>query len=519
MRRSYLWLPLLVLASCGPRQPELVLGRRAVPIVGGDYDTNPAHAAVVAIMDNYGLCTGTLISPEVVLTAAHCAQSAVSRYTVYFGSSVYNSTSRAVAEKLIHPQYDADNIVNDIALLRLVGKAPAYVSPIANLPERLGISPLDQGADLEFVGFGEDERGNSMVKLTVHNQLDWICTSAGGCSVGPGYYAAANTICQDQSPGGPCSGDSGGPAFIVREGREYVAGITSYGDEDCRYYGCSTKVDEFEQFIVGFVGGELGAPCSADDMCNSGHCTDGVCCESECSGECRGCNVGGQWGHCVPLPDGAACPDGNLCNGDETCQQGQCQPGQPLDCHVANRCVTDSCDPQQGCVYTPLADGTPCPNGNVCDGQESCRDGVCQYGEALDCDDHNPCTEDSCDPASGCHYPPRPDGSDCGGGACGPATCLGGYCLPQDESLCDDGDPCTADSCDPASGCDNRTLPDGYACGQCLMCRAGQCVEAPDCSAGGCGCGTDPTGPGYGLEALLLLLLLAAMSLPGRRRE
>jgi subtilisin family serine protease len=80
---------------------------------------------------------------------------------------------------------------------------------------------------------------------------------------------------------------------------------------------------------------------------------------------------------------GLACDDGNPCNGVETLVPGS------------------------GCVAgTPLPDGTPCADGNVCNGKEMCSGGACTATAPLVCNDGNPCTQDLCDPASGCRFPP-----------------------------------------------------------------------------------------------------------------
>lgn len=115
----------------------------------------------------------------------------------------------------------------------------------------------------------------------------------------------------------------------------------------------------------------------------------------------------------------ADCDDGSVCNGQERCVNGACQPGTPLVCDDGNPCTENSCDPVGGCQHAPVAAGTSCDDGNVCNGQETCDgNGTCQPGTPLVCDDGNPCTANACDPATGCHFPNV---------VCiAPATCGGG---------------------------------------------------------------------------------------------
>lgn len=88
-----------------------------------------------------------------------------------------------------------------------------------------------------------------------------------------------------------------------------------------------------------------------DGQGNACECA-GVVCEvrNECeeSATCNAIN-----GACVytPRANGTSCEDGDLCNGGETCQQGQCTSGQVPSCDDGNTCTTDSCDSQLGCVH------------------------------------------------------------------------------------------------------------------------------------------------------------------------
>ncbi len=70
-----------------------------------------------------------------------------------------------------------------------------------------------------------------------------------------------------------------------------------------------------------------------------------------------------------------------------------------------------------------------CNDNNVCNGVETCQGGTCQTGSALNCGDGDPCTADSCNPATGCQNPDN------------------GLCDCSSDVDCDDGDSCTSDSC------------------------------------------------------------------------
>lgn len=484
--RAVIVVLLLGPLSCSPGG-GLDLGVHHFPIINGSPDFE--HDGVVAIRFGDYLCSGTLISHDVILTAGHCAYGyQASDFTVFFGTNVDSGTARSVSEVRVHPQYDQYNIVNDLALLRLSSAPPSGVEPISFLPHSLGIGNSDVNHDLEYVGFGQTETGSVGIRLTIDHSLDWVCTSPGGCTVGPGYGASPYTICSSQDTGGTCHGDSGGPAFVMRNGKEYVAGVTSYGDQYCQYFGCSTKVDEFESFIVDFIGGTDGTPCSDSNACLSGICSDGVCCHTNCADPCMTCALPGSEGVCMPSADGSSCSDGNLCNGEEICSGQICTPGQALDCDDSNVCTMDGCEPEIGCLHEPAADGASCSDSDVCNGQETCSAGNCVPGKPLVCSDGNDCTSDSCDPVSGCVSAPLADGTTCGGGQCGSASCHDGACLPDDDSVCDDGDPCTMDSCSVQAGCLHDVSPDGTVCGGCKTCFNGLCIADGECELVGAGC-------------------------------
>lgn len=470
-----------LLAGCGGERDVAFAGH---PIINGSPDTSEAHMGVVGLFFGGGACTGTLIARDVVLTAGHCVYGQrASSYTVTFGYDMNDPDhTRGVQETWVHPGYSNSSIANDIALLRLSSGAPAGIAPIPHLPASLEVTQADVGTPLEFVGFGRTETGSSGVKLHATNALNWVCTSSGGCSISGGW-ANQNTLCQDQNPSGICFGDSGGPALIERNGIQYVAGVASYVANDwCSGYGCHTKVDAYDADIGDFVGGVAGAFCSGGWQCLSGHCVDGVCCRTECPGVCASCNLPGAAGTCTTVSDGTPCPDADACDGRKTCQGGQCVTGAPPDCDDANVCTADGCDPATGCVHDPVADGLSCSDGDVCNGRETCSAGMCRPGSPLDCDDDNPCTGDACDPVAGCSHETLADGTACGGGPCGPASCRAGRCQLDDPAFCEDEDPCTDNSCDPELGClynptpDGTPCPDGNPCNGEELCSAGLCL-------------------------------------------
>lgn len=113
------------------------------------------------------------------------------------------------------------------------------------------------------------------------------------------------------------------------------------------------------------------------------------------------------------------CNDFDVCTGIETCEEGACAPGTPLEVDDANPCTSDSCDPVGGVQHTPVANGTSCTNSNACDGLETCQSGACTAGTAPLLDDGNPCTADACHPLTGVSHTVLPFGTSC-----------------------DDGDPC-----------------------------------------------------------------------------
>jgi hypothetical protein len=380
---------ILALASCGP-QPAGDLHQARSPIMGGYPDTRPGHQAVAYLVFedllSRAYCTGTLITRRVVLTAAHCCEviAPATRVSVGFGNTVDTAEWVPISGYVIHPLYgEIDRNDNDVCLILLGRNPPVGIEPIPHLPHDLGLTPNDIGEDLEFVGYGADESDRTGVRRSMFNQLDHLCTEKLGCFFGPEqFYGSYATLCHDQDPGAQCPGDSGGPAMIVRDGREYVAGVASYMAGMCpdSVFACSAKVDEYQDFIDQYVQEGQGMLCTSDQECQDLFCVDGVCCESACQDVCMACNLPGQVGACVVAPDGTYCDDDDPCNGREACRDGLCTPGVPLDCDDRNPCTKDSCDPVSICRHPPVTDGTACGT-----------EGTCQSGKCVEPSDEGGC--------------------------------------------------------------------------------------------------------------------------------
>jgi hypothetical protein len=200
------------------------------------------------------------------------------------------------------------------------------------------------------------------------------------------------------------------------------------------------------------------------------------------------CDEGTQ--DCVYIPQNSLCADGDVCDGSETCDITLgCQEGTPIVCDDSVGCTVDTCDPVDGCVFTP--DATSCQNSDYCDGDEICDpvDGCGPDPAGRNCDDLIACTDDSCDEGADiCVH--TPDDLFCSNGVyCdGDETCtLGVGCEAGTAVVCaDDGLGCSVEECtEAAQGCvttyDHGLCPQGQFC-LVTGCTPGEaCNDDADC--------------------------------------
>ncbi len=218
----------------------------------------------------------------------------------------------------------------------------------------------------------------------------------------------------------------------------------------------------------------------------SHECTPGMvvnCPGSLLDGPCQTTACDPSTGQCATKnrADGTVCEKNTLCTGAQVCLSGGCVTGKAVNCDDINPCTADSCeDKQGGCLHAPL-DATPCDDGSKCTTQDVCVLGGCM-GATLPCNDDNKCTADSCDPKVACvHLPVAATACDDGNLCTLGDQCVQGKCAPGAAPLgCDDANPCTEDLCDPVQGCITKALSSG-ACDD-----GSACTDQDTCSAGSC---------------------------------
>jgi hypothetical protein len=459
--------------GCAPADFDVDVGARQAEIIRGTRETG-MPGVVLVIRTGWsgggaGLCTGTALTPYVVLTAKHCVYERsgagyrlvpTTDFLVIVGDDINDPSRLSDRVAVLDIRTTAGSNIdadiengNDVALLLLERglSVPTFERATAVPPARSTVT---------VVGYGRTRTGtpdprDSGVKYSASMNVS---------------RSGANLI-ETDGPAWTCQGDSGGPLF---DASMRVAGVTSFGiGEACTYrYAYYTSVPKHAALIDRAL--DYRPPCTPmpevcnrrDDDCDGvvdpGCKYNGEPCGAamECAGgRCE--SVGGARicvSDCDPTTTFGDCAFEFVCEADG-CGTGRCIPGFPgggangAPCASDEDCASFRCADVRGtrrCARPCRADGDPCPSGEVCDGAETGCGACLPYALS---------------PA------PRPLGAPCERGA----QCASGMC--GDERYC-------TQPCDAARGCGAGFHCRGGACVRGELGLAGaECVTAEDCAA------------------------------------
>ena len=166
-----------------------------------------------------------------------------------------------------------------------------------------------------------------------------------------------------------------------------------------------------------------------------------------------------------------------LCNGADDDCNGKIDDVGSVPCENKNEFGVCS-GTTKGCAAAgPLCTAAQ-PKPETCNQMDDDCDGITD--ENL-CEDGNVCTAGSCNPDGTCKQSPTSADCDDGSVCTGKDQCVQGLCQGSAAKACDDANPCTTDLCDPKTGCSTKAADPGVACAD-----DGNPCTADQCAAGKC---------------------------------
>jgi hypothetical protein len=357
--RIALLLAFATVAACDGAEP--VSAQRRAVIEG---TPSPAEGNVVSLFAAGRLrCSGVIVSDRVVLSAAHCGVEGGPDLVRFDGSW---SDEGARADVVYWRAADAfePRAVPEADL------AVAIAAPGSFPDDRRAVLPprdliIHAGDVVRIAGFGD-------------NPADPVRTPK---TQGPATVlrTEGTKIWLAPMPAHACSGDSGGPVFLERDGVEYLVGVTSAGETSCEEEWTATAVSALREFVEAMLalststGSPTGAECADGAGCASARCVPAGLRRKVCGMSCAGGCPGGwrcEADACVPaLPPGSpgtACRasgecDDYVCAADvighpKTCTRA-CSPTDKNACPAAARCAAALDAPSPFACLPPAASG------------------------------------------------------------------------------------------------------------------------------------------------------------------
>lgn len=312
-----------------------LLATNAHAIVGGTPSTDPA---VVALVRGEGattelVCSGTVIAPHAVLTAAHCVTGTLE---VLVGNERLVPIATFVA-----PGFDATTLANDVAIV-------VFDRALAVAAKPLAMAPPPVGATMQLVGFGR----------TAPDDLGPFEQRTGDATIAE----SAPTGIVSHGPAFTCEGDSGGPALVA----DVVVGVTSSGDAACAEHSRHVRISDHLTFIEAVVAKTAQSGAQIGDRCwYASNCAQS---------ECRPALDEPRLSFCTTDCVDGTCPAGLACIADE-CRHRAPSPGAfGSSCELDEDCIDALCLAPAGedtaaCTQRCFSDlpGFACPADTTCE--------------------------------------------------------------------------------------------------------------------------------------------------------
>jgi secreted trypsin-like serine protease len=235
---------ILVLSS-----PALA-GALDTPVVGGHAAQPGEWPEVALVVAPNALCSGTLVAPDVVLTAGHCIEA--HPFEVLVGTTDYSKPGGEkiqVASAIAYPDWQHQYDVGVLVLAH-----PSTARPRAIAATCTADAHLKDGALVRVVGFGlttaSGTGANTLLEEATLPVTDATCTRDAACNpaIAPGGELAAGGRGTDS-----CFGDSGGPLYVDVLRNAAVLGVVSRGEanagQPCAGGGVYVRADKVVHWI------------------------------------------------------------------------------------------------------------------------------------------------------------------------------------------------------------------------------------------------------------------------------